>query len=610
MNVFWFILPGAAAAALAATLTPVVRRLAVRVGAVDYPGPRKVHDTPTARLGGLAVVGSIVIVLALAFFFASDRVHNLAGSLLGGLALGALPILAISLRDDIRPLPAIPKFAAHFLGAVIAVSAGIVLGPVVHVFGQDVTIGWLAIPLSILWLMGLTSAFNIIDGLDGLSAGLAFISSASLAIVSLVNGALEMAAAASILAGALAGFLPYNVNPAKIYLGDTGATAIGFMLGCLALGGGSRGSAGLAVALPLLVVGVPIADTLLAMARRAVRRLGGDRTAGIFIADADHIHHRLLALGYTHRRAVALLYVVGIVLALTGLASLFLSYQKAAVLLVTILIACVIGVGKLGYDEFAVFRRGQLLRVYEVPALKTGLFTVFFDIAMVAVSIWLAIGLKYDDWNLDHHRVAAAQLLALLPACTIGTFAVMRIYRDSWRNAGVDDMVKLAAAIVIAGGAALFVNAIAIERPVSISLVVMATVLFLVVGGGIRASYRVLYQMHRRASRDGEPVVIYGAGKAGVLALREIITNEAVLMRPVAFLDDDDSLRGKYVHGLPVMGTFADVSAVMEKTGAKGLVIASPKIPITKDAQVVEMCRPTGAWVRRFQIGFDDTARA
>ena len=210
-----FIAPAVVAALLAYALTPVARRVALATGAVDRPGPRKIHSVATPRLGGLAVLVSSAIVFTAAAFF-SDKVHSLPPEFLVGVAAGLAPIVVISIIDDIRPQRAIVKFITQIAGASIAVVLGIRLNPSVHFLGNEISIGWLSIAISILWLAGITNAFNLIDGLDGLSAGLALISSISLAAVSVVTKNYDMAVAAAILAGSLVGFLPFNVYPAKI----------------------------------------------------------------------------------------------------------------------------------------------------------------------------------------------------------------------------------------------------------------------------------------------------------------------------------------------------------------------------------------------------------
>ena len=603
MTLLLFVIPALVAGVISYALVPVARTLAVKIGAVDNPGPRKLHTVPIARLGGLPVILAIAAVLAAQFVTGNPRFRQLPLDVLLPIALGLVPVVIISIVDDIRPRGAAMKFAVHLLGSGIAVALGVRLNDTIHLIGHEVSIGWLAIPISILWLTGITNAFNLIDGLDGLSAGLALISSASLVAVSLVTKQYGTAATAAILGGALVGFLPYNLFPARIYLGDTGATAIGFILGALTLRGGSTTSAGLAIALPIVVLGIPLADTLLSMTRRVVRRAEGAQS-GIFAADRNHIHHRLLALGFSHDRAVLLLYAVGLVLAVLGFASVFMTHANAALLLGTLLLAAVVGIAKLGYDEFAVVKKGVILRFYEAPVLKKSLFVVFADMTMMVIALYLAVGLKYDDWGVVAQRPMVLGIVALITAVTLTTFGAMSIYRHAWSNANVDDVVKLSTAIILSTAATYVLARLTLAQSPTITFMVTYALIMLIIVPGSRASYRVLYSLNRRSNRDGEPVVIYGAGKAGTLALREILTNSAVPMKPIGFIDDDPQMRGRVVNGYPVLGDLADLAQVVFSGETRGVVIASDKIPIAKIENAREVCASAGAWTRVFRIGF------
>ena len=432
MNFLLFLFPALLAGLIVIVITPIVRRFAWQIGAVDSPGARKVHTIPTPRLGGLAVVIGVLVVGCLVSTGGGHGLRPIPFELWRGAVLGLVPIFTISLWDDIKPLRSWYKLAAHVAGALVAVWAGIRLGPVVHLFGQEVTLGLLAVPISILWIVGVTNAFNLIDGLDGLSAGLALISAVSLAGVFVLTGRLDMASASLILAGALLGFLPYNLFPASIFLGDSGSTAIGFFLSCLALRSGLSLSAGFAILVPVIILGLPVAETLISMTRRMVRRMDKSESSGVFEADGEHIHHRLMALGLNHRRAVFVLYGVGITLAGAGYLSILFSTRSAGLLLATLVVAGFIGISRLGYNEFALFRRGLVLRMYDAPVLNRALFAVFVDLTFVVTALYLSIGLKYDDWALAQNRLLARQLLSLVPLITVVVFWGFRLYRGAW----------------------------------------------------------------------------------------------------------------------------------------------------------------------------------
>jgi len=252
--------PAALAALLTLCLTPIARLAAVRLGAIEEPDPRRIHRPPMPRLGGLAVLLASGAVL-----FAGQRgmfgpFLTLGEPLASGIAIGLVPVVAISLLGDIRGVGARWKAVAHLGGALVAVSAGVVLDHEINFLGIPLYIKLLAVPLSVLWIFGVTNAFILVDGLDGvdgmdgISAGLALIAAVSLGAVFLLAGEQVPASWVFVLSGALLGFLPFSAFSAKIFLGDTGAASIGFVLACFALRSGSTFYAGLAALLPLLVL--------------------------------------------------------------------------------------------------------------------------------------------------------------------------------------------------------------------------------------------------------------------------------------------------------------------------------------------------------------------
>src|SRR5438132_5988963 len=298
-------LPALCAVALSWALTPITMRIAGACRAIDYPDPRKIHSSPIPRLGGVAVVLAAVTVWSVMLMLPAFKAAMMPDLALA-LGAGLIPVFAVSLIDDVRSIGAMPRFIAQIASAAIAVSFGVHLNPDLHLFGSTVHVGVLAIPLSMVWIVGVTNAFNLADGLDGLSAGLALISALSLSALDFMIGGPQLAALPLVLVGALIGFLPFNVYPARVFLGDAGAATLGFCLACFGLRSGSALSSGVAILVPVLVTGIPLLDTSVTIARRVVRRLshGG---GGIFQGDRDHLHHRLLR-GLGHQRTVFLLY--------------------------------------------------------------------------------------------------------------------------------------------------------------------------------------------------------------------------------------------------------------------------------------------------------------
>lgn len=603
MSLLAFVLPGVASAVLAGLLTPAVRRLAIRLGAVDQPGGRKVHTSPTPRLGGLAVIAAAVVVLGALGIWTSLLRRE---SLWLGLSLGVLPIVFVSVWDDVRGLTARWKFLGHLVGAAVAVALGVSLGSEIHLFGHTLPIGAWAVPISMLWLIGVTNAFNLVDGLDGLSAGLALISAGSLVAVFVIAHQTPAAVAALVLAGAIVGFLPHNVHPARVFLGDTGATAIGFALACLALRGGSTFSAGFATLLPLIVLGVPVADTLISMLRRALHAATVRDSGRMFEADRGHLHHRLLDLGFGHGRAVLALHAAGLCFALVGLASIFMTMQEAGLLLLGLLAAGFVALGRLGYEEFGAIRSGRVLRVYDAPVLKSSVFIVFIDLAFVAFSAYAAIVFRTEDWGLAFHREAMVSMAALLAPCTVVVLWLSGVYSGTWRMASVLDVLRHVRAVGVASLVGFLLARVVLPYDLPLLLFVLFALVKTAVGLGARLSYRLLVFLGRRARAAGQRTLIYGAGQGGAAALREMLSNPAVGMRPVGFIDDEPGRAGKALNGVRIVGSLSELEQAIRSLQAEAVVVSTPKVPPEKVAAARAACERAGAKLVKMEIRFDE----
>jgi UDP-GlcNAc:undecaprenyl-phosphate GlcNAc-1-phosphate transferase len=602
-------LPAVAAAVVAFALTPLTARLAILVGAIDVPGRRKTktHAEPIPRLGGLAVVGAIAAVWTAAQWLFE---LSLPRELSIGLIVGGLPILAVSVLDDMRGVRAGRKLLVHVAGASMAVASGVVLGDVVHLFEVDIRLGMWAMPLSVAWLVGVTNAFNVIDGLDGLSAGLALIASLCMAAVFFLVGQPVMAGAVLVLAGALAGFLPFNLHPARLFLGDSGATAIGFCLGAFALKGGSTLSSGFAALVPVFIMGLPIADTLITIARRTIGRLE-KRKGGVFVADRNHIHHRLLAQGIDHGRAVLILYGAGLVCAVAAFGSLFLQARHAALFILAVLVAGAAGVHRLGYDEFAFIRRGTVLRIYESPVVNSSMFVVFADLTMSGVAAYVALGLKLDAWNPREMNQALVDLIAVFAPLTALAFWYTGMYRgSSWRVVSVADLSRAggAAAAVTVAGAVVHPLLSPVLQPVSVFVIYGLINVVLVTAS--RASYVVLRTSQRRASHRGIPVLVYGAGKHGIEATQELFENPLTGLKPIGFVDDDPGTIGRLVNGLPVLGRSYELESLITAHGVKAMVIAPPVVSADCHFRIVNASERFGLGLFRRHVQLEHILEA
>lgn len=314
--------------------TPIVKELAYKMGAVDDPKKdrdpgRRMHKRPIPRMGGLAIfLGFFISVLLFARLETPVK----------GLMLGAVVIVVLGIFDDIYDLRAGFKFGVQIVAALIAVLTGNVVQTLSNpnVFSQNPywDLGWLAIPFSVLWIVAITNAVNLIDGLDGLACGVSTISSMTLLVIALIVGEPQTSILVAALVGGCLGFLPYNLNPAKIFMGDTGSTFLGFTLGVISIQGLFKVYTIISFVVPFLMLGLPIFDTAFAF----IRRIAHGQSP--MHPDRSHVHHRLIDMGFSQKQAVAILYVLSAIL---GLSAVVLTTSGALRAMLLLMAFCVAG---------------------------------------------------------------------------------------------------------------------------------------------------------------------------------------------------------------------------------------------------------------------------
>jgi UDP-GlcNAc:undecaprenyl-phosphate GlcNAc-1-phosphate transferase len=320
-----YLLLGLSGAALALFLTPVIGRGSTVLGLVDAPGGRKVHSRSVPRLGGVAVVlaAALAVTLVHAFLPGSRRADTWV--VLQPFATGGLLIFLVGLADDVRGLPPAPKLLVELAAAAVMMTSGLLIERVT-ILGITWPLGWIAYPVTAAWLVGVTNAFNLIDGVDGLAPGIAALAGAACGAILVVRGHEPEAMLLAAFVGAMLGFLVYNFAPASIFLGDSGSLVAGFLLASTAIAGWQKGATALTSAVPLLIFALPIADATMTLVRRAFRTSSGERSVRSIVRqivepDREHIHHRLLGLGWSPRRTVIILYGITAVLAMLALAT-------------------------------------------------------------------------------------------------------------------------------------------------------------------------------------------------------------------------------------------------------------------------------------------------
>lgn len=333
MSLYMIIIAVAGAALIAYFSVPSAIRIAPRINGIDEPDPRKVHQAPMPRVGGIA------IFLA---FFLSMLIFVPKSAPINGLIIGAVIVFIAGLLDDVFDLPAWVKLLAQILAASVAVYFGIVVSFVTNPFDGLVNLGYFSIPITLLWIVGITNAINLIDGLDGLAAGVTAIAGCTMGIVTLLNGQTVAAVMAFILVASTIGFLPYNFYPARVFMGDCGSNLLGFVLGCLAILGLAKSAAIISLFIPIVILVIPIFDTFFAIVRRIYNK------TPIFSPDKDHLHHRLMGMGFSHQNSVLIIYGISSFFGIIAIIMSTISSPKATLVLSLLLLLIVLGAFKIG----------------------------------------------------------------------------------------------------------------------------------------------------------------------------------------------------------------------------------------------------------------------
>ncbi len=303
-----FILPMTLAFVLSFFLTPLAKKFAIKVGAIDVPkDSRRVHTKPIPRMGGLAIYAAFTICM---FLFSDIEFNKLVG-----IFLGSTILVITGMVDDIKPLRASVKLLIQIAAALVLVKFGFRIEFLTNFLNNSgyIFFDGLSIPITVIWIVGITNTINLVDGLDGLATGIATIAAVTFAYVSYSTGNIPIAVLSMMLAGSSLGFLPHNFNPASIFMGDTGAYFLGFVLAAISIEGTLKGTTAITLVIPVLALGLPIFDTAFAIIRRALNK------KPIFGADKGHFHHRLLHIGLGQKRAVLVIYMISLLMGSTAI---------------------------------------------------------------------------------------------------------------------------------------------------------------------------------------------------------------------------------------------------------------------------------------------------
>ena len=565
--------------------TPVVIKIAYRYKWIAQPKKDRWHSKPTALMGGIALFTSAAVTLAMLSFVGLPLT----------ICLGAAIMFVVGLVDDLKTIRPGGKLIAQLCATGLLLYEG-------YTFGGGIPYV-LLVPLTLFWMIGITNALNLLDNMDGLAAGIACTISLVLASFALMNGDTPGAVMALTIAGTSGGFLVFNFKPARIFMGDSGSMFLGYSVAALALMIQTEAATqdGFSVMVVLAItMAVPILDTSLVT---IVRTLSG---RAISQGGRDHTSHRLVFLGLSEKNAVLTLYAVSLVMGGFALLSHFfapgLFYSVAIFLSIGVIVFGVylasVDVYKIREDLGYFSTRAYLFneRLFAVVHTILGAnwkasFGIFADMLLVVASFVLAHFLRFESTLTSESLDRVYMVLPFVGLLKISLFYFMGLYRGVWRHAGMPEMVRVFKASTGASLLTASLFAYLDVLPVfSISVFVIDWLVVSIAVATVRFGFKALRQYVNVSRKGGRRIVLFGAGDAGALTLREIHQNIELNLKPIGFIDDDPSKHGMTIEGVKVLGSFNDFARIMFEYQPEGVLITTDRMTEARRKEICVEC--------------------
>ena len=570
---------------ISALLTWLIIKASQRLRVVSPVNEERWHKTPKPFLGGIA----IFIAFAVVFIAVVEHTTmNLA------IFACACVMFILGLLDDLLDLKPYIKFVYQIAIAALVAKMGVVVS-----FIPNPVIAML---LTVIWIVGITNAFNLLDNMDGLSGGIAVISMLSFFCIDVLRGDASLAIPALIFIGAVSGFLVFNFPPAKIFMGDSGALTIGFLLGVYSIQGTWHQASNLFLLLvtPLLLVGVPIFDTAIVSIQRILHK------RPVYVGGKDHTSHRLVALGWSETQAVLALYSIALLLgavAVFGFAiNKFLAIQIALLLLVgMIVLGLFLSEAKIYTDQDAVGRRpSQFAAFFPFIPHKRRIVEICIDTILIVVAYVSAHLLRYDlridayNWGLIQQAlpiVVAIKLIAML-------FGGM--YSGFWKYLDFDSAKRIVLSVSMASFGSITVL-VGVYRfaGYSRSVFIIDFLLLLVLVVGFRVMLRSLRESFYGYKKEGRRVLIVGAGEASQNFLDDVRRDVHSDLNPIGIVDDDPWKKGRKLFGVTVVGDRRTIQEFVELNSVEEIVLAMPSANPKQMEAILEICEKTGLPLRQ-----------
>ena len=589
---------------LCLVLTPLVRRLAIATGQMAVPKDTRWHKKETALMGGVSIFVSFVTVWILALNFMNWWTSSLP---LLPILICALGIFLLGMADDIFNIDPQHKLAGQIIIASLLTFLGFKLG-----WANSNTANLF---LSVFWIVGITNAFNLLDNMDGLSAGIAFIAGLFLFLTHYLNPQISSSVGpvllmSAIYLGTLLGFLIHNLNPASIFMGDAGSLFIGFVLASMTVisnpgkpVGGSVSHVLSVIAIPILIVFIPILDTgFVTLMRKLFSR-------PISQGGRDHSSHRMVAIGFSERKAVLVLYAFSAVSGLIALAIGRFSIGVSLVLITFYLLFVLffwLHLAKVNtYSEDSILtqaNRGGITPILVEITYKRRLFEVLLDLVLITVAYYTAYLLRFEG-VVGPDFPFFIRSLPIMIASQIFWFYIIGVYRGVWESTSLRDLTDYVKAIT--GGTVMpMLILLFMYRFYSFSRAVFVIywVLMLILLSLSRLSFRLIEEGIKKGNQKGKPTLIYGAGIGGQVTMREIETNRDLGLVLVGFIDDNSRKHRRKIMGYPVFGGQEGLEEIIKKYNVQEIIVSFKLNGEEKRKEVKNLCRSLGLEVEVTQM--------
>jgi len=571
-------------------LTPFVRSFAIKYKLVARPKDNRFHRKVTAILGG---VGIFIAALA-GIFINVPLTKNILAFLVGGSF-----VFLWGLSDDFRPM----RPQVKLLGQIIASCIIIFFDISFNIANYKL----LSYVLTIFWIIGITNAFNLLDNMDGLAAGTVAISSIMIFLSTLMTGDSITGVISLILAAVALGFLPYNFNPAKIYMGDSGSMFLGFSLATISIMGSYRVASNILVtlAIPVLILAVPIFDTLFVL---VMRNIGG---RSFWVGGKDHTSHRLVSLGLSERKTVIILYCSSIVFGLIALL-----YTKLNIMIVSIFaILSILALAFFGiflaevesYEKEEELEKARKKKISKgnvvlntVLLYKRNFLEVVVDLILICISYYSAYLLKYDARIPLYVFPLISKSLPIIIVIKLLAFFSFGLYSRIWPYMSIHDAISIFKAVTLSS----ILNVVAVTfffRFVDYSraIFILDWLILLFLATGIRIVIPTLTEYFSSVSAKEKKIIIFGAGNTGEAVLREIKRSKNLKFHALGFIDDDKGKVGKKIRGVPVLGSRNHLAKILQSLKIDAVLVAIPTLSESDFQEIGLICRENKVSIRR-----------